>query len=268
MHPQLRIALCLAAMFCAIALVASRSGGAASKDAAAAVKASVLVSLKPKLKPAPSTPIAEKKAELGDEETWQPDWDLIVEKALPPELLSSLAGRDVKQFCPRFDKLSEGDKRVYWAYFFQALSGAEAGLRATSNVQHTEPEVAVQDGVSHRMVRSEGLLQLTYEDANRYGCEFDWKNDRKLAEHDPEKTILQPRNNLECGVKILRSQLIEHRKPLLSKSSYWSALRPGWPGDQVFLQQMTNAPEACGGRRSHSNSSSAVGSSVDREALH
>lgn len=245
MPSQLRIALCLATALGAIALLAFLSV-AGHYEAAVAETVSFAAPPKPELKPAPSTPIAEMKAELGDDETWQPEWDAIVEKVLPPELLSSHAGRDVKQFCPRFNGMREGDKRAYWAYFFQALSGAEAGLRATSNVQHSEPEVAVEDGVSHRMVRSEGLLQLTYEDVDRYGCEFDWKADRKLAEHDPDKTILQPRNNLECGVKILRSQLIDHRKPLLSKSSYWSTLRPGWPGYRIFLQQMANVPEACG----------------------
>ena len=65
---------------------------------------------------------------------------------------------DVRQFCPRFSSMKEVDRRQFWAYFFQALSGAEAGLKATSNVQHTEPQVAVVDRVSHRMVRSEGLL--------------------------------------------------------------------------------------------------------------
>jgi len=113
-------------------------------------------------------------------------------------------------------------------------------------VQHTEPEVAVTDRVSHRMVRSEGLLQLTYQDAKRYGCDFDWKNDRNLNEHDPDKTILRPKNNLECGVKILQRQLVNHRRPLLSKLSYWSVLRPGWPGNHVFLKQMSNVPETCG----------------------
>jgi hypothetical protein len=203
----------------------------------------------PELKPAPSTPMAEKKAEFGDDQTWRPEWDAMVEKALPADLLSAKVSRDVNQFCPRFDELSRADKRAYWAYFFQALSGAEAGLNPTSNVQHTEPQVAAVDHVSHRMVRSEGLLQLTYEDADRYGCDFDWESDRHLAEHDPAKTILQPRNNLLCGVKILKNQLIDLHKPLLSNTSYWSTLRPGWPGYETFLQQMTNVPEACGRKR-------------------
>jgi hypothetical protein len=51
------------------------------------------------------------------------------------------------------------------------------------------------------MVRSEGLLQLTYEDQTRYGCDFDWDVDKTLKADDPAKTILQPKNNLECGVR-------------------------------------------------------------------
>src|ERR1700694_1200992 len=111
----------------------------------------------PELKLAPATPIAEQKAELGDDQTWQPEWDVMVEEVLPPELLSSQVSKAVKPFCPRFGSLREADKRAYWAYFFQALAGAEAGLKPTTNVRHTEPEVAVKDDVTHRIVRQQGL---------------------------------------------------------------------------------------------------------------
>ncbi len=141
--------------------------------------------------------------------------------------------------------MSQVDKRTFWAYFFQALAGAEAGLNPSANVRHTEPEVAVVDTVSHEMVRSEGLLQLTYEDHKRYGCNFDWKADRKLSAHDPAKTILRPENNLLCGIKILTNQLIVQHKPLLSPTGYWSTLHPGTPDYLVFRKQMTNVPAAC-----------------------
>ncbi len=238
------IGICLTVVISSltVALVANHRGNTASQ----APVAQAPVKAQPQLKPAPSTPIAEKKAELGDDETWRPEWDAVIEKSLTPELLSSQVAWDVGPFCPKFNHLPEADKRAFWAYFFQALSGAEAGLKATANVRHTEPEVAVKDSVSHRMVRSEGLLQLTYEDAKRYGCEFDWDNDKALAEHDPDKSILNPENNLRCGVKILHIQLVEHRKPLLSRTSYWSTLRPGWPEYRVFLKQMANTPAVCG----------------------
>ncbi|MDE1178510.1 MAG: hypothetical protein PW789_18205 [Edaphobacter sp.] len=199
----------------------------------------------PPMKPAPATPILAKKVELGEETHWNVEWDKIVELAIPQEMVSRQVPRDVKRFCPRFYEMGEADKRAFWAYFFQALAGAEAGLKPTTRVRHTEPEVAVTDTVSGRAVRSEGLLQLTYEDQRRYGCTFDWQHDKELAANDPAKTILLPKNNLECGVRILDNQIIAQRRPLLSEKSYWSTLRPGTVSYRVFAKQMTNVPLAC-----------------------
>jgi hypothetical protein len=201
----------------------------------------------PLVKPAPPTPIQAQKVELGGSE-WDPAWDKIVEEALPSSMLSTQVPRDVRRFCPDFYQMTEIDKRAFWAYFFQALAGAEAGLDPTTRVRHTEPEVAVKDDVTGRMVRSEGLLQLTYKDQERYGCAFDWQIDRTLKADDPAKTILQPKNNLECGVRILEHQLIEQHKPLLSRTGYWSTLHPGTLDYQVFAKQMANVPAACGNR--------------------
>lgn len=203
----------------------------------------------PATKPAPATPILAKKVELHQDEKWDPTWDTIVEKALPPEMLSREVPKDVKHFCPRFYQMSEVDKRAFWAYFFQALAGAEAGLDPTTRVRHTEPEVAVKDAVTGRLVRSEGLLQLTYEDQQRYGCDFNWDADKNLEPKDPTKTILQPRNNLECGVKILSNQLFVLHRPLLWKKGYWSTLESGTMSYRVFAKQMTNPPLACGLKR-------------------
>lgn len=199
----------------------------------------------PALKTAPATPIDAQKVELGGP-TWNSEWDKIVELALPPEMLSRRVPRDVRRFCPRFYEMAEVDKRAFWAYFFQALAGAEAGLKPTTQGLHTQPEMAVKDEVTGREGRTSGLLQLTYEDEKRYGCDFDWKRDKVLKTHDPERTILQPKNNLECGVRILEKQIIEAHKPLLSGTGYWETLRPGTPGYRVFVKQMTNVPVACG----------------------
>jgi hypothetical protein len=201
----------------------------------------------PVTKVAPPTPIEVKRVEIGGP-TWNPDWDRVVERALPRELLSAQVPQDVRLYCPRFYQMNETDKRTFWAYFFQALAGAEAGLDPKTNVRHTEPEVAVPDAVTGHLIHSEGLLQLTYEDATRYGCDFDWQFDRNRSAKDPAKTILQPDNNLLCGVKILTNQIITQHKPLFSPSSYWSTLRPGTESYAVFTKQMTNPPAACGRR--------------------
>jgi hypothetical protein len=196
------------------------------------------------MKPAPPTPIDIKRAETGGP-MWDPAWDKIVEEALPPEMLSAQVARDVRPFCPRFNRIGNADKRAFWAYFFQALAGAEAGLKPTAHVLHDQPAMEVKDEVTGAQVRTEGLLQLGYEDQKRYGCDFDWEADRRLRAGDPARTILQPKNNLECGVKILDDELIVQHKPLLSRSEYWSTLQPGTVSYRVFAKQMANVPAAC-----------------------
>ena len=203
----------------------------------------------PETKLVAPTPIAVKKAELGSDNNWNPQWDQAVETAIPPEMLSTQVPRDVRRFCPRFYQMGETDKRAFWAYFFQALAGAEAGLNPRSNVRHTEPETAVVDDVTHQMVHSEGLLQLTYEDHQRYGCDFNWEADRHLPPHDPQRTILNPENNLKCGINILSNQIINQHKLIFSHTSYWSTLQPGTVGFRVFVKQMTNPPVPCGLRQ-------------------
>ena len=197
------------------------------------------------MKPAPPTPISIKKVELG-QDTWDHSWDRIIEEAIPASMLSYRVPHDVRHFCPRFYTMDVADKRAFWAYFFQALAGAEAGLDPTTRVRHTEPEVAVKDSVTGRLVRSQGLLQLTYEDQRRYGCDFDWKVDRKLKPDNLDRTILRPKNNLECGVKILEHQIIDRHRPLVTRTSYWSTLHPGTSDYHMFARQMTNPPIACG----------------------
>ncbi|WP_158788471.1 transglycosylase SLT domain-containing protein [Granulicella sp. L46] len=199
----------------------------------------------PAVVPAPPTPLDVKKAELGGT-TWDPQWDAVVEKALPADMLDDKTARAVRVYCPRFTQETEAQKREFWAYMFQAIAAAEAGLNPTADVHHLQAPVNVVDPVTKRPARQEGLMQVKYEDAQRYGCDFDWEKDRTLPVKDPGRTILSPENNLGCGVKIMENQIVTQGKPLVSRTSYWATLQPGTAGFRVFAKQMTNVPAACG----------------------
>jgi hypothetical protein len=201
--------------------------------------------VQPVVTPAPPTPLNEKKAELGGT-TWQPEWDAVVEKALPADMLSDQAARAVRLYCPRFAEETEAERRQFWAYMFQAIAAAEAGLNPTADVHHLQAPVNVVDPVTKRPARQEGLMQVKYEDAQRYGCDFNWQKDRTLPVKDPGRTILSPENNLGCGVKIMENQIVTQGKPLVSRTSYWATLQPGTAGYRVFAKQMANVPAACG----------------------
>jgi len=174
---------------------------------------------------APATPLDVKKAELGGT-TWDPAWDGMVEKALPADLLSEQAARAVRMYCPRFAEETDAEKREFWAYIFQGIAGAEAGLNPTSDVHHLQAAVNTVDPVTKRPARK----------------------DRALPVKDPGRTILSPENNLGCGVKIMENQIVTQGKPLVSRTSYWATLQPGTAGFRVFAKQMANVPEGCGVR--------------------
>jgi len=135
-------------------------------------------------KAARPTPIDEKKVELG-ETPWNSEWDQIIEKALPAAMLSSQVPQGVRRFCPRFYEMAEINKRTFWAYFFQALAGAEAGLNPNTSVRHTEPDVTKRDEMKGTATRTEGLLQLAYADQRRHGCDSNWQADPTLKAKDP-----------------------------------------------------------------------------------
>ncbi len=208
-------------------------------------KPAVQAPVQPAVVAAPATPLDVKKSELGGT-TWDPQWDGVVEKAVPADLLSAQAARAVRMYCPRFAEQTEAQKREFWAYTFQAIAAAEAGLNPTANVHHLQEAVNVVDPVTKRPARQEGLMQVKYEDAQRYGCNFDWQKDRTLPVKDPGRTILSPENNLGCGVKIMENQIVTQGKPLVSRTSYWATLQPETAGFRVFAKQMANVPAACG----------------------
>jgi hypothetical protein len=225
-------------------LVAGLLTSCQSQRSGTAAPQQTIPSKQPAVKVAPPTPLDQKKAELGGE-TWDPAWDGPLERELPPVMLSWRVPRDVRRFCPDFYRMTDVNKRAFWAYFFQAMAAAEAGLNPTTNVRHTEPAIVKVDTVTHQLIHSEGLLQLTYEDEKRYGCNFDWEIDKHLPPHDPRRTILNPQRNLDCGVKILANQLFVLHEPLFAHNSYWSTLQPGTVSFAVFEKQMTNPPAAC-----------------------
>jgi hypothetical protein len=229
------------AAFLVTAVLSVGCGGLASAQAASPADSRS----GPPVKRIPPTPIAKKKAELGGP-TWKVRWTRIAEHAIPFSMLTQQVPNDVRHFCPRFYSMTDPAKRSFWAYFFQALSGAEASLDPRAKARHVEPKLARIEHVPADQVMTEGLLQLTYADSQRYGCSFDHEADRSLPADSLRRSILQPSNNLRCGVKILKNQIIDQQKPLVSPTSYWAPLRPGAPGYETFLHQMVNPPKECG----------------------
>ena len=82
------------------------------------------------------------------------------------------------------------------------------------------------DRVTKTFYLSEGLLQLSYSDKKYYGCDFDWEKDQFKLDDDHEKSIFDPKKNLECGVVILNRLVGKKGTPFFNSGHYWAVLKP------------------------------------------
>jgi hypothetical protein len=155
-------------------------------------------------------------------------WTQIIYSVIKKEesyLLGQNVADDVELFCPNYRKLNEEHRMNFWGQLFASLAFHESSWNPVSRM--VEKNFIYNDSVTKMPVVSEGLLQLSYQDEESYrlDCGFDWSKDKHLSAKDPKKTILDPYNNLRCGIKIMSAQLKKHRSITLSSNVYWAVLK-------------------------------------------
>lgn len=151
-------------------------------------------------------------------------WSKSLRSAIDVEWSKLSKASDMNRVCENYESLSESQKKRMWAEFFVAMAYYESAWKPTSWMK----EDMGLDPITGRQVRSEGLLQLSYQDEKNYGieCGFEWAKDKSLGDNDPTKTIFSPHLNLTCGVKIM-GILTQKYKEAFLMSPYWSVIRDG-----------------------------------------
>ncbi|MBC7458842.1 MAG: hypothetical protein H7235_11215 [Bdellovibrionaceae bacterium] len=149
----------------------------------------------------------------------------IIQNETALHKLSTPIPTDMHYFCPQYKKLNETQRMTVWGQLIAAISYRESGWNATTSF--IEPDHKI-DSITKRFVRSEGLMQLSYQDASSYKeleCDFDWKKDKKFAVNSADKSILAPFRNLRCGILILNKKVMMNQQ-ISTPGTYWSVLRP------------------------------------------
>ncbi len=175
--------------------------------------------------PAIPSPIVIVSSVIADKDcapkTWDSDWDKII--------LNSLSTKEAL-------KNYRSDPKFYVA-FMKALAKAESCLNQTE--RYVEKGLG-KDAVTGTQNTSEGLLQLSYQDAKFHGCGFDWSKDKLLSVTSKDKTIFNPKLNLECGMIILNKQ-VEKKGVLLTEQTpyYWAVLNKANARYKEFKRYLT-----------------------------
>jgi len=130
---------------------------------------------------------------------------------------------DATRFCSRYPELSEDQKATVWAEMIAGIAFYESRWNPTSQLNEA---YLGMDAVTRQTMRAEGLLQLAYQDIKWAPyCDFDWQSDRKLAQNDPARSILDPERNLVCGIRIMGRQIRRHGRVIASSRVYWTVLK-------------------------------------------
>lgn len=125
----------------------------------------------------------------------------------------------------------------YWKAVFKALAYAESALNPYT--RYIEPPSLGKDAVTKRQNTSEGLLQLSYQDALYHGCEFDWNVDKNKADNDKSKTIFNTEKNIKCGMKIMDKLVSKKGNYIFDSGNYWAVLKPSNKRHKTFLKFLT-----------------------------
>lgn len=123
----------------------------------------------------------------------------------------------------------------YWQSVFKALAFAESNFKL--NCRYVEPPSLGIDAVTGKRNTSEGLLQLSYQDAKYHACKFDWEADKRKDDFDLTKTIFDIVNNIECGMAIMNKLLSKRGHYIFNDGNYWAVLKPNNKRHKVFIEK-------------------------------
>lgn len=96
---------------------------------------------------------------------------------------------DMTRFRSNYNSLNRQQKVNVWAELISSICKFESAWKLNSWM---EEDMGI-DPVTKKKVRSEGLLQLSYQDKPNYAdlpCRFDWNLDKNLNENDQIRQYL------------------------------------------------------------------------------
>lgn len=162
-------------------------------------------------------------------------WTLATARAvdqLGDALLTKIPG-DIEYYCPKFSKLDREDRIAFWVHLISAMAEKE------SDFDEDQKYKEKFNDSSNTNVVSRGLLQLSKEAANLYGCQIEVGSELETGAR-----------NLRCGVRILnrwieRDGVIKggEKGAWRGAARYWAIFRTD--KTRHFIQKATLALDLC-----------------------
>ena len=148
-----------------------------------------------------------------DSQPGGPQWTAAAHasvQALGATLINTVP-QDIGTYCPAYPRLDASNRRAFWVYLMSAVAKFESKYK---------PETSFQENFKDAQgnwVISRGLLQISKESANGYGCGI------------VDATVLHdPATNIACGVRIMARWIGEDGSIARLENSRWRGLARYW----------------------------------------
>lgn len=152
-------------------------------------------------------------------------WSQQVSRYVDENMETIGAAKDLTYFCPKYQTLDRQKKIKAVAELIASVIYFESSYNPVSWMTETTMGI---DPVTGKQVKSQSLMQLSYQDKNwAPWCQFDWEKDKHLSPSDPKATINVPAINLGCGLPILNNQIKKRGVFAAKEGVYWAVLRGG-----------------------------------------
>jgi hypothetical protein len=190
---------------------------------------------------------------------WLDEYSTHIESAVAasyPALLEISSAR-MNTVCPRWNSLDRATRRKFWSSLLWSIAGPESNRNRTLIYVESSMDT---DPVTGYQVRSEGLLQLSYQDVPNYAYkagDISWTKDRERAKADydakkkygdPERTILNAYANLNLGLFIMNKRLTVFDPNLNLEDSlgkYWYVMKTRYAPFQQVMDNLESRIPNC-----------------------
>lgn len=172
-----------------------------------------------------------------------------------PELVNLDSSR-MQTICPNWQSLRTSEREEFWPALLWSITGPESARNRT--LVYLESSMS-KDPVTGYQVRSEGMLQLSYQDIPQYGYpgkDISWARDQQHARYDydrnskygyPNRTILNAYANFNMGLFIMHKRLTKLDTNLNFQDSlgkYWFVMKSQKePFKEVLKNLKSQIPE-------------------------
>lgn len=159
-------------------------------------------------------------------------WDQVVMDKITDNMLAA----NVSSFCPKASKL---DRKEVWLNIVKSIIWAESSWNPETT--YTETAMGI-DPVTKKQVVSEGLFQLSYQDARN------WSSLPQCKQIDyVKRNIRDVAVNIGCGMAIMNRLAVRGKQEDISSrkflGAYWSAV---WIGKTRSRGMMKKLLPSCG----------------------